>query len=124
MNKQLTIVKSSILVPIAYMLFIFILSSIPATEDKLAGQIPMNPMVGNLFHIPLFGMLAFLWMGYFREKGFKFIKAALFTMVIVVLYAFTDEFHQMFVPGRYASFLDITLDTLGCLGVVLMWRKF
>lgn len=33
--------------------------------------------------------------------------------LIAFLYALSDEFHQMFVPGRYASLQDIGADSAG-----------
>ena len=33
---------------------------------------------------------------------------------LVMLMAAFDEMHQLFVPGRYASILDVLLDTTGC----------
>ena len=42
------------------------------------------------------------------------------TGVWVFLSAAADEFHQLFVPGRYGSFADVLLDTAGGLfGMVL-----
>ena len=35
------------------------------------------------------------------------------SIVLVVLYAITDEFHQMFIPGRSASYIDVLIDTAG-----------
>jgi VanZ family protein len=49
---------------------------------------------------------------YFLVVGWVFVSAA------------ADEFHQYFVPGRYASFWDVLLDTCGgafglllCIGI-------
>lgn len=48
----------------------------------------------------------------------------------VFLSAAGDEFHQYFVPGRYASFADVLLDTCGgtfgmffCVCVVALYRR-
>jgi len=47
---------------------------------------------------------------------------ARFAVVIVALYASTDEFHQAFVPSRQASVWDVLLDTSGAaLGILLLW---
>ena len=41
---------------------------------------------------------------------------------VVVLYGASDELHQMFVPGRTASFDDLLADTIGALvGASLCW---
>jgi len=39
----------------------------------------------------------------------------LLPIVVCFLYALSDEFHQSFTPGRYASFRDIGFDSLGVL---------
>jgi VanZ family protein len=36
-----------------------------------------------------------------------------FALIVVVLWAAIDEFHQSFVPTRTASFVDVSLDTVG-----------
>ncbi len=44
------------------------------------------------------------------------------TILIVCLYAASDEFHQRFVPSREASVRDVLLDTLGgFLALILLW---
>jgi VanZ family protein len=35
------------------------------------------------------------------------------TMALVILYAFSDEFHQSYVPSRSASIGDVTIDSCG-----------
>lgn len=46
------------------------------------------------------------WM---NDKKLKWIIA----VVWIILSASADEIHQLFVPGRYGSVLDVILDTLG-----------
>lgn len=44
------------------------------------------------------------------------------TILLVVLYAASDEFHQLFVPSRQASVIDVMIDTSGALlGLGLLW---
>lgn len=44
------------------------------------------------------------------------------TLLIVFLYAATDEFHQSFVPGRTALFSDVCIDTAGAAaGLLALW---
>lgn len=47
-------------------------------------------------------------------------KVWIFPFLICFGYAISDEFHQSFVPGRYASSRDIGYDMLGAL---LAWLK-
>ena len=43
-------------------------------------------------------------------------------LLLVALYAATDEFHQLFVPSRQASIVDVLIDTSGALlGLAFLW---
>jgi VanZ family protein len=47
-------------------------------------------------------------------------RAVLLTVVFCFLYGLSDEFHQIFVPGRTASFSDVMVDLAGgIIGVLL-----
>jgi VanZ family protein len=35
-------------------------------------------------------------------------------LLMVFLFASSDEFHQLFVPGRSGRFTDVLIDTAGC----------
>lgn len=49
-------------------------------------------------------------------------RVLVWSIGIVVLYGVSDELHQMFVPGRTASFDDLLADTIGALaGTGLCW---
>lgn len=50
-------------------------------------------------------------------------RVLLYTLLGVFLYACTDEWHQLFVPGRVGSFKDVCIDTAGgalAMGVILL----
>jgi VanZ family protein len=43
-------------------------------------------------------------------------------LLIVILYAASDEFHQWFVPSREASVVDVAIDAIGAvLALLLVW---
>jgi VanZ family protein len=43
-------------------------------------------------------------------------------VLLVILYAASDEFHQSFVPSREASVLDVLIDTAGSvLALLFLW---
>lgn len=56
------------------------------------------------------GILVYTMWRPWLEKGRK-----LYALVIIWVFfsAAGDEFHQLFVPGRYGSFADVLLDTCG-----------
>jgi len=59
---------------------------------------------------------------YFHDQK-KAKKNIPWILTIGCLYAFSDEFHQSFVPGRTSEIGDIIADCLGiCMAVLLYWR--
>ena len=100
-------IKLRIFIPLAYMLGIFTLSSIPDTgrADSQAEKLFqwVTPELQNLLHIPLFGGLAGagIWAlnPWLNSVNSKITTAFIFTMI----YSFLDEYHQLSVPGRFGS---------------------
>jgi VanZ family protein len=55
------------------------------------------------------------------QKGWR-LRWALLALAIVACYSATDEFYQIFVPGREASPWDSLLDTFGAsIGQIALW---
>lgn len=56
-----------------------------------------------------------------RSWGYR----AVIAVAICVLYAASDEIHQIFVPGRSAQLRDVLIDTSGALaGIVISYALF
>jgi VanZ family protein len=68
-------------------------------------------------HAFVFGVLALLWV---RVLGGR-RHAVLVALVLTMLYAFSDEFHQAFVPGRYPDPWDLVCDGLGAALALALW---
>ncbi|GAA0078929.1 VanZ family protein [Clostridium sp. CTA-5] len=116
---------------ICWMVFIFMMSNQPAViSDKQSTTaivilsklgINLNGMFGELANFILRKMAHFLEymilgiltlnvlsLYYKINKRIKVIS-----LCIVFFYACSDEFHQLFVPGREGAFRDVIIDTLG-----------
>lgn len=67
-----------------------------------------------------YGLLALAyWRGLGLERGKKW-----FAWGLAICYAITDEIHQMFVPGRHPSMLDVLLfDNLGAILGLILWES-
>ena len=66
---------------------------------------------------------SWLFFGYLRMK-FKWKGSAYYPLIAAfawcILFATSDEIHQLFVPGRFGSSLDVLLDTAGAvLGIMI-----
>jgi len=109
---------------VVYIGLIFYMSSQPAPE--VIGEVG-EKIVGfdKLLHVIEFfilGVLVFLFMKQTRFPEKRYVIAILF----VIFYAFFDESHQAFVPGRFSSFYDFLADCVGgllVLGFRLIERK-
>lgn len=111
--------------PLILMGLIFILSSIPmdGESEHLKFLMELKPTVQNLLHIPLFGLLAYLWLNGLTKNRCPAKKKLIITIIITVSYGLLDEFHQLFVPGRYASFSDVLFNILGCtIGIIIFFQ--
>ena len=107
--------KISILIPIAYMILIYSLSSIPGNGNRIPSKIIafIKPEIQNILHIPEYGILVFLWF-YALLNFYETIPQSIrIAMLISVIYGVLDEVHQFFVPGRYMGLTDIALDLTG-----------
>lgn len=72
-------------------------------------------------HAMEYAVLGFLTAGIFADKRKRWKWNILLPWLIAAGYAATDEFHQLFVPGRSGQISDVILDSAGALaGVWIM----
>ena len=63
---------------------------------------------------------AFAWTNRFKNRSGRWVM--LISWLCGTLYAMTDEFHQLFVPGRSGEIRDVCLDSAGVLVGVFIGR--
>jgi len=101
------------------MALIFYFSAQPAGSPALE-RFPTPPGIG---HLGGYGLLALLLYRAFNESLFSWdFKAVGNTLLVGVLYAISDEAHQMFVPGRNPALFDVAIDTAGIILALLVIR--
>ncbi len=89
---------------ILWMAFIFFLSSIPDLQSGLEKVYDL--ILRKIAHLLEYAVL-FLLLARPLDKN---LKQAL---VIGIIYALLDEFHQSFVPGRNMALADVCFDSAG-----------
>ncbi len=101
--------------PLILMGLIFISSSIPMDKNADVPKfiISLDPTLKNLLHIPVFGLLAFLWLKSFTKHFILTFTKVIITLIITILFGCLEEFHQTFVSGRYGSLTDMLLNIVG-----------
>ena len=109
-------IRDSLWLPVViWCLVIFILSSIPTLPAPKI--IWWDFILKKTAHVIEYAILYFL---VYRalSRNFSRSKKLLFTfysLLFTLVYAFSDEYHQSFVPGRHPKLMDIGFDSLGML---------
>ncbi|MEK6264722.1 MAG: VanZ family protein [Clostridium sp.] len=123
---------------IGWMVLIFIFSSQPAEVSNENNKfviylfnllsLDLNSIFGSLSdfivrkaaHFIIYFVLYILLYRAINIKRDADIKGFILPILIVFLYACSDEFHQAFVPGRGPAFRDVLVDTSGGLTAFLI----
>ena len=94
---------------VAYAALIFYLSSLASLPG------PDILFADKVEHAIEYGILGFLLMRAIFRAGFCLDRRSAFALVVIIsfLYGVGDEIHQIFVPGRTASFFDALFDLIG-----------
>lgn len=100
-----------------YALLIFYLSSIPITQPPPVVEIPFIDVVEHIVEYAILGGLLLI--------SFRSIKRdGVFAVILLVfLYGFSDEVHQLFTPGRFFDTWDIAADFAGGIIGVFVVKK-
>lgn len=122
---------------IIWMIGIFIMSNQPATisDSQSIGVVKvlssiginMNSVFGDFAnfvirkcaHFLEYMVLAFLFFNVLNLY-FSIERVAVITIILVFVYACSDEMHQLFVLGREGAIRDVIIDTLGGTTLVLI----
>ena len=128
--------KINILLVIIWMIIIFIMSSFNSTESSNQSNFIVN-IISNIFNINNIELLSLIIrkIAHFTEYFilgllvynmiYNYNKKIHISIIICILYAISDEIHQLFVPGRSCQFIDILIDsTASILGIYLLYLLY
>lgn len=129
MNKRL-----KLLLLILWMVFIFIMSSFDGIESSNQSNFIVN-IIANIFNIKniellsiiirklahfteyfILGILAYNYLIEYNQKIYL-------TVIICIIYAITDELHQIITPDRVFSIYDILIDSSGAIIGAYLFKK-
>ena len=130
-----------------WMIFIFSLSAQPATESSALSSrttriiiqiidkiIPLDiessttadfalqaeHIVRKVAHGIVYFILGILVMVAFIKSEAKGFKAVFLSLMLCILYACSDELHQLFISGRSGQLKDVLIDSIGAsIGIVI-----
>jgi VanZ family protein len=108
---------------IVWMAVIFFFSSMPGANSGsvMTLRFLLERKGAHVFEYLVLSLLAFnaFRLAYPKERfGFH----ASLAVALSLLYAFSDETHQLFVPGREGKLSDVGIDLIGiAIGIVVAW---
>lgn len=101
------------LLPLFYMLLIWIMSSLPANAIVELPDLTIDALIKESLHLVEFAILYLLLvLSFFTFDRFS-TKINILCGIIAALYGVTDEIHQSFVPYRSATLIDVIKDVTG-----------
>lgn len=116
-NRQGEIMKRwlSIIITVLVAFTIFYVSDLSSPPGSGTSYLPI------FYHTFIFFLLSLFL--FISVKGKMQIKTGhiLIVLLISIIYALSDEFHQLFVPGRTAALEDVLLDTAGIFSATLIY---
>lgn len=126
--------KLNIILVLIWMLLIFLMSSYNANMSSeqsgvivnfIANILNINNLellsliIRKLAHYTEYLILGLLVVNLLKDYHNKYL---VISIIICILYATSDEIHQLFVPGRSCQFLDILIDTLGSITGTYLYK--
>lgn len=82
-------------------------------SEKMEKVEILHPQVRKIAHAFEYAVLYILVISSLKTSNIKVNKIYLIALVICILYAITDEVHQLFVSGRSGELKDVIIDTAG-----------
>ncbi|MCI7241786.1 MAG: VanZ family protein [Bacilli bacterium] len=125
--------KISLLLVILWMIFIFVMSSFDATSSSNQSNFIVD-IITSIINIKDIGLLSLIIrkLAHFIEYFIlgilvinfitRYDKKIIIAILLCIIYATSDEIHQIFVPGRSCQIIDIMIDSLGAIMGIYLYK--
>lgn len=125
--------KISLLLVILWMIFIFVMSSFDATSSSNQSNFIVDIII-SIINIKDIGLLSLIIrkLAHFIEYFIlgilvinfitRYDKKIIIAILLCIIYATSDEIHQIFVPGRSCQIIDIMIDSLGSIMGIYLYK--
>ncbi len=106
----------------AWMVIIFYLSSRPSLPGLPDPWMDLLLKKGG--HFCIYGVLAYLWWRVLSRGRWRAWMPLVGAVVVTMLYAVSDEYHQSLVPGRQPRVVDVVIDASGAaIALGIVWLR-
>lgn len=125
--------KISLLLVILWMIFIFVMSSFDATSSSNQSNFIVD-IITSIINIKDIGLLSLIIrkLAHFIEYFIlgilvinfitRYDKKIIIAILLCIIYATSDEIHQIFVTGRSCQITDIMIDSLGSIMGIYLYK--
>lgn len=81
----------------------------------------IEKVIRKIAHFSIYTVVGILLMSLMSTYNLGNKKRTIISLVLGIIYASLDEFHQLFTPGRSAQITDVIIDSMGVmLGILLV----
>lgn len=89
------------------------------TKNKIVER--AQPIIRKLAHFSIYTLVGILIMSFVSTYRVLLWKKWLISILVGLVYAISDEYHQSFIPGRSAQITDVLIDTSGVIfGIMIV----
>lgn len=125
--------KISLLLVILWMIFIFVMSSFDATSSSNQSNFIVD-IITSIINIKDIGLLSLIIrkLAHFTEYFIlgilvinfitRYDKKIIIAILLCIIYATSDEIHQIFVTGRSCQVTDVIIDSMGSIMGVYLYK--
>lgn len=95
------------------------------TGIDCAYSIPVITLiVRKLAHFLIYFILGLLWISLLSEYNITINKIIIYSLLFCLLYACTDEIHQILIDGRNGNIFDVLIDMTGSFSSIYLYSLF
>ena len=115
--------KPKVVLTLSYMFLLLASSAIPMDRPIKGLQfiVDLKPAIQNLLHIPMFAILAFLFLQVLKNYKFPGWNRNFWVLFYAVCFGTINEAIQIVIPGRYGGVIDIVLNFVGAVVGILIY---
>lgn len=101
-------------IPIGIVILVAVTIFYLSTFKSIPTGIPLvNFNLSYVYHFGIFALFTFFLTIWVKGNNKLNLKYFLMILLISIIYAISDEVHQIFVPGRFGNVADLLVDGIG-----------
>ena len=90
-----------------------------STKEKIVER--AQPIIRKIAHFSIYTLVGILIMAFVSTYKLLLWKKLAISIMVGLIYAISDEYHQSFIPGRSAEIRDVLIDLSGVIfGIIIV----